>query len=122
MALELEDYRPVEAIASLRPIESDRRDRTVMVDEKILWHVAGSSVAEPTTREQLITIVRDSPPSPLDRAGTKSRARWFTNRADRVFADPAIFVCRAQEVWRSCKRTLPKTSRRNRSAEYNMSK
>jgi hypothetical protein len=38
VTLEVEDDGFVEAIAALRPIEGDRRDRTVIVDEEILCH------------------------------------------------------------------------------------
>src|SRR5277367_1402003 len=54
MTLEVEDDGLIETVAPLRPIESDRSDRAVVVDEEVLCHQLGSSVAEPTTANSLL--------------------------------------------------------------------
>src|ERR1700683_3452511 len=58
MTLEVEDDGLVETVAPLVPIKSDRGKQAVVFDKEVLCHQLGSSVAEPTTREPPITIVR----------------------------------------------------------------
>src|SRR5579862_5367738 len=45
VTLELEDDGLVEAVTALRPVESDCRNRTVMIDEEVFRHARNSTLS-----------------------------------------------------------------------------